>query len=80
MPLPDPGAGADERAIAEVERLREAGAGYLAVSAEGLAWVEAHPRFAAWIRSHESIAAVGGQLAEVVSLARPREGGGVVGG
>ncbi len=76
--LPDPGAGADERAIAEVERLREAGAGYLAVSPEGLAWVEAHPRFAAWIRSHESIAAVGGAC-EVVSLARPREGGGVVG-
>jgi tRNA (mo5U34)-methyltransferase len=79
MPLPNEAAGADERAIAEVERLREAGAGYLAVSAEGLAWIEAHPRFAAWIRSHEAIAAVAGAC-EVVSLARPREEGGIIGG
>ena len=79
MPLPDQAAGTDELAIGEVERLRGAGAGYLAVTAEGLAWIESHPRFAAWIRSHESIAAAAGAY-EVVSLARPREEGGIVGG
>ena len=53
--------------IAALEQLRDAGAGYLAVTAEAGEWLEAHPEVAAWIRSHETVASAPGAC-EVHSL------------
>jgi hypothetical protein len=74
VPLPGDATGAGERVVAALARLRESGVGYVALTADGIAWVERNPRLAAWIRTHETVATVAGAC-ELVSLAQPRGGG-----
>jgi hypothetical protein len=59
--------------VAAVERLRDAGAGYLALTAEALEWLESNKEVATWIRAHETVASVPGGC-EVHSLAHPDQG------
>jgi hypothetical protein len=68
--LPRDEAEADERVIAAIERLRQAGAGYLALTANAIGWLDAHPRAAEWVRSHEPVAALDGAC-ELFSLTEP---------
>lgn len=72
FPSEEPGAG--DHVVAELERLRHSGAGYLVLTADAVKWIETRPGLAEWIRTHETIASDPGTC-EVVSLAGPDLGG-----